>query len=91
MQLEQHPLTGFLLKLIHLHNLEHMKGAFFQWRPEGHHVAACRSEWQQRTTSSTSFSTTFGQLASILDLRAIIHAIGVIWPRPQANWLPGVL
>ena len=28
MHLEPQPFRGFLLKLIHFHNLEHMKGAF---------------------------------------------------------------
>ena len=35
MQLEPLPLKGFLLRLIHLHNLEHMKGAFLSMEARG--------------------------------------------------------
>ena len=54
MQLEPQPLKGFLLRLIHLHNLEHMKGAFLSMEARGggggggggHHATTYRSEWK---------------------------------------------
>ena len=76
MQPEPQPLRGFLLTLIYLHNLEHMKGAFLSMEAQGGitqlpvGVNGNRGQQVQQVPQQP-----FGQLAPVLDLGAIREAI----------------
>ena len=66
-------------------------GIFFQWRPEVHYAAFYRSEWQQKTTSSTSSLVAFWATNHTRFMSNQRGGAGFIWAMPLVNWPLGVL
>ena len=92
MQLEPQALIGFLLRLIQLHNQEHMNEAFLSVEARGHHAATYKSKWQLGIASLTSSLAAFWATSLSTKFMSNQRGVaGVIWAKSQENWPPRVL